>query len=112
MKEFVSTFTILPGKTDAWLDFAHECSTRWKNGLNKLHKKIGIIKENWYLQRSSNGDKVVIYTIAVDETFMEKFQTVDSEFIRWFRKKVKETSGSDLSGTVNIPELILKWEAE
>ncbi|HJO95336.1 MAG TPA: hypothetical protein QF753_18200 [Victivallales bacterium] len=112
MKEFAYTFPILPDRTNAFLEFARECSTTKKEGLTKLHAQIGVLKENWYLQRSNAGDRVVVYTKAEDDTFLRQFLTLEGEFEKWFRKKTKENNGTDVSGHENLPELILEWKAE
>ncbi|MGM0932460.1 MAG: hypothetical protein ACQEWD_03335 [Bacteroidota bacterium] len=110
MKKFAYSFPIFKDKVDQWLNFAREVNTTHKEEFSKMHQRIGVKKESWFLQESAEGYSVVVYTEAEDEHFMNKFKNDQSEFSEWFREQVSELQGVDLDFTTQMPEIVLDWE--
>lgn len=109
MKKFAYSFPILTGKTEEWLNFAKEVNTTRKQEFTEMHKRIGVVKESWYLQKTKFGYDVIIYTEAKDEKFMENFKNDNSEFSQWFRNKVAKLQDVNLNIKTVMPKLVLDW---
>lgn len=110
MKKFAYSFPILEDKVDEWLNFAKEINTTRKEEFTQMHKRIGVKKESWFLQKSSEGYSVVVYTEAENEDFMENFKKDRSAFSDWFRKQVSELQDIDLDYNTEMPVKVLDWE--
>ncbi|MFL1895112.1 hypothetical protein ACJRPK_05375 [Aquimarina sp. 2-A2] len=109
MKKFAYSFPILNEKLDEWLAFAKEVNTSRNSEFTEMHARIGVTKESWYLQKTSTGHDVVIYTEAKDESFVKNFKNDKSAFSNWFRNEVARIQDIDLNAQSVIPELILDW---
>ncbi|MCD8411315.1 hypothetical protein J2Q11_00590 [Tenacibaculum finnmarkense genomovar finnmarkense] len=109
MKKFAYSFPILTDKIEEWLNFAKEVNTTRKLEFTEMHERIGVTKESWYLQKTTVGYDVVIYTEAKDEHFMKNFKNDNSEFSEWFRCKVANIQDINLNTKVTMPKLILDW---
>lgn len=110
IKKFAYSFPILEDKIDQWLNFANEVNTTRKEEFSKMHKRIGVKKESWFLQNSTEGYSVLVYTEADNEEFMANFKKDQSEFSDWFRKKVSELQNVDLDHKTEMPVKVLDWE--
>lgn len=109
MKKFAYSFPILKGKIEEWLKFAKEVNTNRKIEFSEMHARIGVTKESWYLQKTSIGYDVVIYTEAKDENFTDKFKKDDSEFSKWFRSEVLKLQDINLNTEIVLPKVVLDW---
>ena len=74
-----------------------------------MHARIGVTKESWYLQKTSFGYEVVVYTEAKDEKFVEKFKNDKTEFSNWFRSEIAKNQDIDLNSLSEMPEIVLDW---
>lgn len=109
MKKLAYSFPILNEKLGEWLDFAKKVNTSRNSEFTEMHARIGVTKESWYLQKTSIGHDVVIYTEAKDENFIENFKNDTSPFSNWFRNEVARLQDIDLNAQSVPPELILDW---
>lgn len=110
MEKFAYSFPILDSKVDQWLNFTKEINTTKKEEFSAMHNRIGVRKESWFLQKSTDGYSVVVYTEADDENFMNNFKNDQSEFSRWFREKVSELQNINLDHTTEMPIKVLDWK--
>lgn len=110
MKKFAYSFPILEDKVDRWLNFVKEVNTTRKKEFTKMHKRIGVKKESWFLQSSNNGYSVLVYTEAENEKFMENFKKDKSNFSEWFRKEVSDLQNINLDYQTKMPVKVLDWE--
>lgn len=109
MKKYAYSFPILKEKIDEWLIFVKEVNTNKNKEFTEMHARIGVTKESWYLQKSTNGYEVVVYTEARDEKFVEKFKNDKTEFSDWFRSEVAKIQNIDLNSQSEMPEIVLDW---
>lgn len=109
MKKFAYSFPILSNKVDQWLEFAKEVNTTRKREFTEMHARIGVTKESWYLQKTTAGYEVLVYTEAKDENFIQKFKNDTSAFSEWFREKVVQYQDINLDSTFSMPQLVLDW---
>lgn len=110
MKKFAYSFPILEDKIDQWLNFAKEINTTKSEEFSAMHKRIGVRKESWFLQKSADGHSVVVYTEANSENFLNNFKNDHSDFSIQFRKEVSELQNIDLNHNTKMPMKVLDWE--
>ena len=105
-------FPVLPGKRQDAETFAKE--TLEHSGLDDAQRRLGITRENWYLQQSSQGDMVIVFWEAENALkVLEELAAGDSEYERWAKGKIQGICGIDM----NEPDpdmsakMILEWKA-
>jgi hypothetical protein len=111
-QKYIYSFPIPSDKVMEWLNFINEIKTFRINEFSELHKKIGVLKECWFLEKKDNDYKVLIYTEAIDESFIENFRNDTSSFSFWFRQKVKSIQDVNLQAEIYLPKMILDWETD
>ena len=109
MKKYAYSYPILKGKIDEWLIFVKEVNTNRNKEFTEMHARIGVTKESWYLQKTTKGYEVVVYTEARDEKFVEKFKKDNTEFSNWFRSEVSKIQDIDLNSHPEMPKMVLDW---
>ena len=114
MAVFNGAFPVLPGKVEAARAFAKETIGARRSGYEESQERGGITRESWSVQENPDGSALILVWFECpdpEKAFMELAQD-PSDFAVWFRGKVKEISGVDLSEPAEGgPELILEWEA-
>ena len=114
MAVFNAAFPVLPGKVDEARAFAKETMGPWRSGYDESQKRGGITRETWSIQETPDGSAMVVVWFESpdpEKSFTELAQD-DSEFAVWFRGRVKEISGVDLTEPQEGgPELVLDWSA-
>jgi steroid delta-isomerase-like uncharacterized protein len=105
---------ILPGKLEAWRRFTQEIQGSRGKEHAESRRGLGMTREVSYLQQTPQGDLAIISFEANDpgRAFLG-LATGDSPFDRWFREKVLELHGLDLTAPVSGPpsELLVNWSA-
>ena len=99
MPEIAAVYPILPGKTEAWKEFTQEMSGSRKNEHAASRQRLGIRRETAFLQQTPMGDMAIIVT-DTDKDVGELFQSLamsSETFDVWFREKVKELHGLDVT---------------
>ncbi len=109
MKKYAYSYPILKENLDEWLGFVKEVNTNRNKEFTEMHARIGVTKESWYLQKTTNGYEVVVYTEAIDEKFAENFKNDKTEFSNWFRRKVSKIQDIDLNSQPEMPKIVLDW---
>jgi hypothetical protein len=114
MAVFNGAFPVMPGKLDTARAFAKETMGSRRSGYDESQKRGGITRETWSLQENPDGSALVIVWFESpdpEKAFMELAQD-SSEFAVWFRERVKEVSGVDLTEPQEGgPEVVLDWTA-
>lgn len=114
MAVFNGAFPVLPGKVDAARAFAEETMGPRRSGYDESQKRGGITRETWSVQENPDGSAFVLVWFESpdpEKSFAELAQD-SSDFAVWFRERVKEVSGVDLTEPPEGgPELILDWNA-
>jgi hypothetical protein len=98
MEQTLFTLPILPGKTGAARAFLQEVESSRIHELAACGESVGIDREVWAIQQTPQGDMYVAYITGEDiaHAFRE-FAASQSEFDRWFKQQLQETTGADLN---------------
>jgi hypothetical protein len=114
MAVFNGAFPILPGKEDAARAFAEEAMGARRSGFDESQRRQGISRETWSIQEAPGGSALVVvwFECPDPEKAIAQLGQDPSEFAVWFRERVMEINGIDLSEPLaGGPELILDWRA-
>lgn len=106
---FAIAIPILPGKTEAVKEFAHELSTTYHDAFAESRNKMNV-QERSFLQSTPMGDMVIVTIEGENPTeAFQRFAEADDEFTRFFTSKVKELHGLDLKNPPDgaLPELLV-----
>ena len=98
MDQALFTLPILPGKTEAARAFLQEMNGPRKQQLAACSQGAGLTKEVWAIQQTPQGDVFVAYMAG--DNIARAFAQVaasQSEFDRWFKQRVQETTGADMN---------------
>jgi hypothetical protein len=113
MAVFMGAFPVLPGKEDESRKFAQETLDR-SDEFDASQRKLGITKEEWAQQQTPMGSLVLVRFECpdIEAAFAGLGQSKDS-FDEWFKGRVLEITGVDLSAPSDdpLPEIILTWSA-
>ena len=113
MAVFMGAFPVLPGKDDDARKFAQETLGR-REEFDASQKESGVTKEEWSLQQSPMGSLILVRFESndIEKAFVRLAESTD-KFDVWFKGRVKEVSGVDLSAPSDVPppEIILSWSA-
>src|SRR5262245_18250571 len=98
MHQALFALPILPDKTGAARPVLRDLGGARMQELAACGHGVGITKETWAIQQTPQGDLFVAYVTGEDvaEAFRQ-FAASQSEFDRWFKQQVQETTGADLN---------------
>jgi hypothetical protein len=98
MDQALFALPILPGKTEAARAFLHEQNGPRKQELVACGQSVGVTKEVWAIQQMPQGDFFVVYMTGEDigQAFTD-LAASQSEFDRWLKQQLQETTGADLN---------------
>ena len=104
MQTFCAAFPVLPGKTEAGREFAKACMGPRRAEYAESLKAGGVTKESWFLQKTPQGDMVIVHFEAEDvkKTF-EIIAMSKTPFMVWFKQQVKSVTGVDLEQPSDEP---------
>ena len=98
MEQTLFTLPILPGKTGAARAFLQEVGGPRKQELAACGQSAGIAREVWAIQQMPQGDMYVAYITGENIAHaLKEFAASQTEFDRWFKQQVQETTGADLN---------------
>ena len=98
MDQTLFALPILPGKTEAARAFLQELGGPRKQELAACGQSVGLAKETWAIQQTPQGDLFVAYMAGEDLAHaFAQFAASQTEFDRWFKQRVQETTGADLN---------------
>jgi hypothetical protein len=113
MAAFLGAFPVLPGKENEPRKFAQETLDRGDE-FNASQGRYGVMNEEWALQQTPSGSMVIVRFEAPDiEAVFAGFAQSNDDFDTWFKGRVLEITGVDLSAQPEgpLPEIILSWPA-
>jgi hypothetical protein len=113
MPSIAFAFPVLPGRTEAGRRLAAEVLAR-RQEWEESERKLGITKENWYLQSSPQGDMVIVYLEAADPNrALQQFGQSQEPFDLWFKKQVEDICGINMNEPPQGPpnEAFFEWQA-
>jgi hypothetical protein len=90
-KGFAFAAPLLPGKTDAARQFAHEAYVTRVNEMAESRGEKGLTREEVFLNQTPMGDLVVVYIEGDDPVEGNRqFAASNSAFDRWFKDQCKQ----------------------
>ena len=113
MSTLAMAFPILPGRTADWRAWMAELNGARHDDFVESRRRAGL-HERTFLQHSPNGDLVIVTLEGEDPgRAFEKMVAQSDPFASWFRKRVEELHGVDLSKPMRnvTSELILDTAA-
>ena len=98
MEQTLFTLPILPGQTGAARAFLQEVEGSRLQELAACGQSVGIDREVWAIQQTPQGDMYVAYITGEDiaQAFTQ-LAASQTEFDRWFKQRVQETTGADMN---------------
>jgi hypothetical protein len=111
---FCGAFPILPGQLDAMRAFADETTGAKLQGFEDAQRRVGSSRETWSIQELPDGSAIVLVWVETRDVagVFADLAADDSEWTRWFRSRVLDITGVDLTETPEgMPEVILDWSA-
>jgi hypothetical protein len=112
VKTLAVALPLLPGKTEAYLRFVEEVKRAHQSDMETFHRRVGIVVENWYLQRMPQGDLVIVYLEGDMPRAFRVFAESQYSFDAWLKKGWLDMEGVDFYKPVPaVPELGFDWRA-
>jgi hypothetical protein len=93
----VRAFPVTPGQEAAARQFAADLTGSRREEVEALYSRLGIQRECWHLQDTSNGPWVIVVTDLSGEPVAagEIYAASQAGFERWFKDQVKLVTGID-----------------
>ena len=113
MQSIAFAAPLLPGKTQADLEAMASVSSGARRADHEAsRRRAGISREASWLQRTPDGDVVVVLIEAEDVgAAMGALATSQEPHDVWFREHIKDTHGMDMSEGFPPPEQVLDFRA-
>ncbi len=114
MDQICLVVPVLPGRAADARDFMQQLEDARKVGYQHSERRIGIVKEVWYLARTPAGDQLVAYMESPDfPTALSMFSQSHDEFDLWFKQRLADATGLDLNTPPPgpLPELLSSYAA-
>jgi len=110
---FNGAFPLQPGKEAAVREFAKACMTKRAGEFNAQQAQADVVRETWTLAETPAGTVVMVWFDGDVEKAFADIGSDDTDFAKWFRGQVKDTTGFDLAAPDDTPppEVILDWSA-
>jgi hypothetical protein len=113
MPVFMGAFPVLPGKEDEPRKFARETLDRSEE-FDASQRRLAVTNEEWAQQQTPMGSMVLVRFESPDiEAVFAGLAQSNDAFDEWFKGRVLEITGVDLSAPSDdpLPEIILTWPA-
>jgi hypothetical protein len=112
MASYAFAVPVLPGKSEAARRLAAESSGPRRSESEESQRRVGITKQEVWLQQTPQGDICVVYWEVDDPTrAFQELASSDNPFDRWYLQQLKEIHGLDLTQQPPPPnELIFEWQ--
>jgi hypothetical protein len=105
---------LLPGQEATGREFAAEVLGPRRQEWEASERRLGITKENWYVQPWPQSGVVIVYFEAADPArALEQFGQSQAPFDIWFKQQVQNLCGVDMNQPPPgpLPEVIFEWQA-
>ena len=80
---------LVPGKLQTWMQYVREMKTTYRSDMEASRRRIGLSREEVWLQQSPTGACAVIVWEAPDiSVVFKELMTSEQPFDRWFRDHV------------------------
>ncbi len=115
MPVFNGAFPVLPGKEGEARKFASEIQGSRKAEYQAFQAASGgTTRETWSLQSTPAGSFMLVWFEAKDVAgAFEHLATGKEPFIAWFRSRIQDVTGLDMSlpSDEAQPDLLIDWKA-
>lgn len=121
MSGIVLTFPIKPGKVEAWRRFCQELSGSRLQTYEASRRRLGVTRERMSLVDTAFGAEAVTTFEAADVAgAFGQIVASDLPFDRWYRERIQELYGINLSGyeqyaqpapPADGQEMLFEWTA-
>jgi hypothetical protein len=113
MSVFNGLFPLLPGKEQALRAFADETLGSRREQWAEMQARGAIQRETWTLVTTPAGTFVNVWFDGNVEDAFSDLATADDDFTVWFRERVLDVTGIDMSAPDDSapPETVLDWKA-
>jgi hypothetical protein len=111
MGVFNGMFPVVAGKEDAARAFAAQTMGARRSGFDAHHGRAGNTRETWALQETPMGSFILVWFEGDIEAAFGDLATSDDEFVAWFRDRVLDVTGVDLTAPPDgpLPEVLVDW---
>lgn len=80
---------LLPGKLQTWMHYVREMKTTYKSDMEASRVRLGVTKEEVWLQQSPEGACAVIYWEAADIGMVfQQLMMSEEPFDKWYRDRI------------------------
>lgn len=116
MSVFNAAVPILPGKLEVAKAFGRDAMGARRAELDAFQGRRGVTRETWAIQETPDGGGLSV--VWIESADPEKAMVVAAEdrsaFADWFRERVMEINGIDLTAgpPPQPPTVTLDWTAE
>ena len=102
---------VLPGKTETERDAMRSCTEgERKAAYESSRERHGITREAVWIQQTPSGDMGVVYLEADDlQAAFAGLASSQEPFDQWFREKIREVNGIDLTQGFPPPEQLADY---
>ena len=98
MTEIVFAIPIMQGKEEADRRTRAEMAGARRDEYEAALKDAGITRQAvWHQQMPDGGTLAIVYVEAADPDAHQRFVSSDTELGRWFRQRMQEVHGRDVS---------------
>ena len=113
MGVFNGMFPILAGKEEDARAFAAETMGARRAEFGAHHSRAGTTRETWALQETPMGSFMLVWFEGDVEKAFADLATNDSDFMTWFRGRVRDVTGVDLGAPSDgpPPAVLVDWHA-
>ena len=104
---------ILPGKVEGWRRFCQEIDGWRQQGHAESRQRLGIVREAVWLVHTPGAHIAVVRIEAEEpEYLLTRLVASDHSFDRWFKEKLHDIYGLDLTPVSLGPmmELVFDWQ--
>lgn len=113
MATLLLSIPVKPGQADAARAFAHEFTGARLEEFDASERRIGITAESWYLQRIGDADCFTVYLEGPDlNASLTAFGSSRDPFDLWFKERLLELTGVDISAGPPPPEALAETLAD
>ena len=112
MAVFCAAFPVLAGKVNAARQLAAECAGPRREDFAASQKRLGVTREQWFLQHEPDGQRLLVWFEADDlEHVFSSFATSTDSGDVWFKDQIKRhhRSRPERPPDEPPPEMILDW---
>ncbi len=89
---------IIPGKEDAWKEFANALQGERADEFNEFNERMGLTNHRAWLQQTPDGAMIIaVHDGPGADEFMPKLAESDHPFDTWFRATIEEIHGMNLA---------------